>query len=36
MRGILHCLARLKLDVIGDPKLHETYAGVCFCCVGLM
>ena len=36
MRGILPCLARFKLDVIGDPKLHETYAGVWFCCVGLM
>ena len=36
MRGILPCLARLKLDAIGDPKLHETYAGVRFCCVGLM
>ena len=36
MRGIVHSLAWLKLDVIGDPKLHETYAGVWFCCVGLM
>ena len=36
MRDIVHCLAWLKLDVIGDPKLHETYAGVWFCCVGLM